>query len=143
MATSSRLLVKILDSVVIIPTLFLSVNADAQSTSINPEQSRIADGKAENFMENAKRKLTFDTDCKPKADEIIVCARRKGESPYRLPIRESGFDPNGNIESVSRERNRLLEMQSGGTGSCSAAGIGGFTGCMIQKWKKAHQQAGK
>lgn len=75
--------------------------------------------------------------------DIIVCARRRTDPErYRLPLRADGFDPDGSLESVSRERNGLMEGGGSGAGSCSAAGAGGWTGCFIAQVRHSQQQHG-
>lgn len=73
------------------------------------------------------------------SSELVVCGRR-GDSPYRLPLVHDGFDPDGPVDSVSRERHRLYEVGDVGIGSCSTVGGGGWTGCDSIAWKQAHQQ---
>lgn len=82
-------------------------------------------------------------DCKvAEAGTILVCGRR--ESPYRLPaeLRDPGFDVDGPVDSVSRERHKWMEAGASGTGSCSNVGAGGWTGCMVKGWEAADQQRG-
>lgn len=82
-------------------------------------------------------------DCRMPADgSVIVCARP--DSPYRLPpaARDPGFDVNGAVDSVARERHKLMEVGGSGTGSCSNVGAGGWTGCMTRGWDIADQQRG-
>ncbi|MDB5682425.1 MAG: hypothetical protein JWM75_123 [Sphingomonas bacterium] len=79
------------------------------------------------------------------AGEIAVCGRRPGSmpyQPYRVPeaFRTRGFDPTASTESASRERNRIMEGGAAGTGSCSAVGGGGTTGCTVQQWQRGEQQ---
>ena len=80
-------------------------------------------------------------DC-PERDgkEILVCGQRDRDAAYRLPPKDEGFDPWGNVESVSRERNRLLGPLVAGSGTCSAVGPGGWTGCDVEVIKRAEQQ---
>ena len=82
-------------------------------------------------------------DCRMPADgSVIICARP--ESPYRLPpaMRDPGFDVNGPVDSVARERHKLMEVGDTGPGSCSNVGAGGWTGCMVKGWEAADQQRG-
>ena len=80
-------------------------------------------------------------DCsKHDAKEIVVCGRRDPGAAYRLPPKGEGFDPWGTVESVSRERNRLLGPLMAGSGTCSAVGPGGWTGCGVEVIKRAEQQ---
>lgn len=72
--------------------------------------------------------------------EIVVCGRRNEDIRYRLPLKQEWFDPKGPVASVSRERNRLLEGQDSGLGSCSTVGPGGMTGCHNKGvWRKREQ----
>lgn len=84
-------------------------------------------------------------DCRMPADgSVIICGRRNTESPYRLPpaARDPGFDVDGPIDSVSRERHKLMDVGDAGTGSCSNVGAGGWTGCMVKGWRADEQQRG-
>jgi hypothetical protein len=72
------------------------------------------------------------------APEIVVCGR-SDDAQYRLPSPD-GFDPRGLIDSVSRERNRLMDVGAAGIHSCSAVGPGGWTGCDLRRWRHAHEQ---
>jgi len=74
------------------------------------------------------------------SDEIIVCGRRTPDQRYRLPDRNGPFDPSGDTESVMRERERWAEGGETGTNSCGPVGPGGWTGCMLQQWKRDDQQ---
>jgi hypothetical protein len=79
--------------------------------------------------------------CPPGAsrDDITVCGRRNDGAGYRLPAPDR-FDPAGPVDSVSRERHRLLDVGAVGTGSCSTVGPGGWTGCMFNDWRHADEQ---
>jgi len=72
-------------------------------------------------------------------DDITVCGRRNDGEGYRLPAPDR-FDPAGTIDSVSRERHRLLDVGATGIGSCSTVGPGGWTGCMLNTWREADEQ---
>lgn len=83
-------------------------------------------------------------DCRQRADDIVVCGTRGERSPYRLPPQHEGFDPEGSVPSVARERHKLYEVGETGIGSCSNVGPGGWTGCQFKTWKEGRQQrAGK
>jgi hypothetical protein len=80
---------------------------------------------------------------------ITVCARTRDETNrrFRLPtMPDTGFDPSGSVDSVSRERHRLIDgdgaSQDLTRGSCSAVGASGFTGCQIKAWREKDQQKG-
>ena len=75
-------------------------------------------------------------------EEIVVCGRRDRTERHRLPIRPQGFDPKGSVESVSRERHRLIQEGDMGIGSCSTTGPGGYTGCFHRDTKRRCQQEG-
>lgn len=79
--------------------------------------------------------------CRQSSDdaEVVVCGRPE-RSPYRLPPSAQRFDPDGPVDSVSRERHRLYEHGAGGIGSCSTVGPGGWTGCSFIMWKDEHEQ---
>jgi hypothetical protein len=84
---------------------------------------------------------TIVPDCsKESARDIVVCGRRGTRSPYRLPEQHEGFDPDGPMPSVSRERHRLYEVGDTGIGSCSNVGPGGWTGCDFRRWRDEHHQ---
>jgi hypothetical protein len=81
--------------------------------------------------------------------EITVCAHQPSDNDrYRLPLRDEdrGFDPLGPVDSVSRERQRLLDgdgaSQDLTRGSCSSVGASGWTGCQIKTWREHDQQKG-
>ena len=80
-------------------------------------------------------------DCRnvPK-DEIVVCGTQE-RSPYRLPEPSPRFDPQGGVDSVSRERNNLFDVGETGIGSCSNVGPGGPFGCTFKQWKHKEQQS--
>jgi hypothetical protein len=80
--------------------------------------------------------------CAPPSEdeEIVVCGRRQDNSRYRLTPTRGGFDPNGPEESVSRERHRWMEGGEAGTGSCSAVGAGGWTGCFARAVRRSQEQ---
>ncbi len=80
-------------------------------------------------------------DCRKASDrdEITVCGTAE-RSPYRLPEMPRRFDPNGDMESVSRERHRLFEVGETGIGSCSNVGPGAPFGCTFKLWKEEEQQ---
>jgi hypothetical protein len=75
-----------------------------------------------------------------KEGELVVCGRRDPDSEYRLPPDDAPFDPWGDMESVSRERHRLMGPIVAATGTCSTMGPGGWTGCGAEAIKRAEQQ---
>jgi hypothetical protein len=103
-------------------------------------------GMEENAPSEAVVTLTIVGRCDPLpeggGEEIVVCGRRDRTERYRLPIRPQGFDPKGPVESVSRERHRLIQEGDIGIGSCSTIGPGGYTGCFHRDTKRRCQQEG-
>jgi hypothetical protein len=79
--------------------------------------------------------------CEKKGEEIVVCGDRGRDQPYSLPPQpDRNFDPWGGIDSVSRERNKLLGTGPAGNGSCTVVGPGGWTGCDLLVIKQAAEQ---
>ena len=93
-------------------------------------------------MSQAVRESVDATECRPRKDkdEILVCANRDYRSPYRLPERDGPFDPAGQTKSVMNEREDWAAEGDVGTQSCSAVGLGGWTGCMVKAWKVDRDQ---
>jgi hypothetical protein len=79
--------------------------------------------------------------CRNSADEIVVCGSG-GRSPYRLPQAPPGFDPEAGEDSISRERNALVEEGDSGIGSCSTVGPAGGSGCMARASRRSREQHG-
>lgn len=76
-------------------------------------------------------------------EEIVVCGRREERrSPYRIPRPPEHFDPAGTMDSVSRERNGMLDFGDTGIHSCSTVGPAGYTGCTFKAWKAEREQFG-
>lgn len=77
---------------------------------------------------------------KPSSEnEIIVCGQRQ-RNRYAVTDPEAPFDPSGDTPSVMRERQSWAQEGDAGTQSCSPVGPGGWTGCMIQQWKRQREQ---
>jgi len=80
-----------------------------------------------------------------KPGEITVCGKDQARERARYGVRQpdKGFDPNGPVDSVSRERHRLLDNGGDATmGSCSAVGASGATGCLLKGWRDNQYQRG-
>ena len=99
---------------------------------------------AQGEPESAKLRIVKD-ECAAAgpAEDIVVCGSRERNSPYRLPKLNDRFDPNGPVDSVGRERVRLMQGDESGIGSCSNRGPGGMTGCWLQGVKDKRLQHGK
>jgi hypothetical protein len=83
--------------------------------------------------------------CRPRTssgeEEIVICADPRGTQRYRLA--PQGWNAEGPVASVSRERHQLYEQGDSGIGSCSTVGPGGWTGCALRTWKAAREQHGR
>lgn len=84
-----------------------------------------------------------EQDCRGRiaSDDIIVCGRRQIGERYRLPGRDRPFDPDGETDSVMRERGRWIEGGEAGIQSCGPVGPGGWTGCMVREWSRQLEQS--
>ena len=73
--------------------------------------------------------------------EIIVCARRPESERYRIPkeLRERSQAPQNQSWAVRSQS--ALSAGKTGTGSCSATGAGGWTGCWAQQMREAKEEA--
>jgi hypothetical protein len=75
--------------------------------------------------------------CPRHDDEIVVCARRPERDRYRIPsnLRSDPNDPAN--QAWARTAQSLEYVGRTGTGSCSPAGVGGWTGCWSQMMREA------
>jgi hypothetical protein len=73
-------------------------------------------------------------------DEILVCGNRRPNEKYRMPGHDGPFDPEGDMQSVMRERQAWVEEGDAGIQSCGAVGPSGWTGCMVRDWKRQRDQ---
>lgn len=74
-------------------------------------------------------------------DDIIVCARRPESERYRIPkeLRPRSQAPDAKSWAVRSQA--TLDTGRTGTGSCSASGAGGWTGCWAEEMRQARQEA--
>jgi hypothetical protein len=127
---TSGLALTLLASLQVVVPLPVSAGAPAAS------EEKVAD-----YLAEAAKKFAVVPKCKPgKGEEIVVGGDRSESERYRLPIQPQGFDPGGPVDSVSRERHRLIQEGDSGIGSCSTSGPGGWTGCFHQQRKRQCQQ---
>jgi hypothetical protein len=86
--------------------------------------------------------IVYGTDPCPRAadDAIMICKRLPESMRYRIPdqLRTSGTPQERT--SWSQKSKVLTTVGDTGTGSCSAVGPGGHTGCLIQSIKQAKTQ---
>lgn len=115
--------------------LIASAGASAQSAAPGSPHDDVSGS----LLDDPRFKLD-DCASEEQQNDIVVCGKKDRASRYLLPLHSKGFDPKGEMESVSRERNKLLEGGESGIGSCSTVGAGGATGCLQQGWKREYQQ---
>jgi len=80
--------------------------------------------------------------CAHDTTEIVVCGSSRSER-YRIPVdlRPNGFDFSQKaVDSVSRERHRLMQGGESGVGSCSPSGASGASGCLVRSFREREQQ---
>lgn len=67
-------------------------------------------------------------------DEIVVCERRGAEEQYRVPkeLRNLVVTPENKSWAAKAQETLDVGVGVNGTGSCSAVGAGGATGCFAQ-----------
>jgi hypothetical protein len=65
--------------------------------------------------------------------EIYVCNRRPEAERYRLPKSQQLQGTRQQRQSWANKSRPLTTVGNTGTGSCSAVGPGGHTGCLIQE----------
>lgn len=69
-------------------------------------------------------------------DEIIVCARRPESERYRIPQELRPGSQNPQNKSWAVRAQSALDTGRTGTGSCSATGAGGWTGCWAEQMRQ-------
>ena len=87
--------------------------------------------------------IVYGTDPCPRAtdDEIVVCRRLPESMRYRIP---ENMRPTGTFQqrqSWATKSRQMMSVGEVGTGSCSAVGPGGHTGCLTQEINLARKQA--
>src|SRR5437868_8563760 len=73
--------------------------------------------------------------------QIYVCNRRPEGERYRLPKNQQLQGTRQQRQSWAQQSRALTTVGNTGTGSCSAVGPGGHTGCLIQEINQAKQEA--
>lgn len=77
----------------------------------------------------------------PSGSEIIVCARRPESERYRIPKELRPRSQSPDAQSWAVRSQSALSAGRTGTGSCSATGAGGWTGCWAQQMREAKEEA--
>ena len=77
----------------------------------------------------------YGTDPCPRSTDsaVYVCNRRPETERYRLPKNQQLQGTRQQRESWANKAETLSTVGNTGTGSCSAVGPGGFTGCLTQQ----------
>ena len=73
-------------------------------------------------------------------EEIVVCVRRSERERFRIPKELRDAEPTRDGESWATRVEDNLNAGSFGTGSCSTAGVGGQTGCFVQRANAARAE---
>jgi hypothetical protein len=73
--------------------------------------------------------------------QIYVCNRRPEGERYRLPKNQQLQGTRQERQSWANKAQALTTVGSTGTGSCSAVGPGGHTGCLIKEIQQNRQAA--
>ena len=70
-----------------------------------------------------------------------ICIRKSESDRYRLPKDQQLQGTRQQRESWANKSQALTTVGNTGTGSCSAVGPGGFTGCLTQEINQARKAA--
>lgn len=75
-------------------------------------------------------------------NEIIVCERRSAQEQFRVPkeLRELVITPENSSWATKAQGTLDAGVGVNGTGSCSAVGAGGTTGCFAQQARAAKRE---
>ncbi len=75
-------------------------------------------------------------------EQIVVCSRRPESERYRIPkeLRSPILITPENQSWAAKANDTLNAGGASGTGSCSAQGPGGWTGCWVQQMRDAKRQ---
>ncbi|UVO54939.1 hypothetical protein [Sphingomonas sp. SUN039] len=75
-------------------------------------------------------------------EQIVVCTRRPEGERYRIPkeLRTPILITPENQSWAAKANDTLNAGSATGTGSCSAVGAGGWTGCWAQQMRDAKRQ---
>jgi hypothetical protein len=75
-------------------------------------------------------------------EQIVVCTRRPEGERYRIPkeLRTPILITPENQSWAAKANDTLNAGGASGTGSCSAVGAGGWTGCWAQQMRDAKRQ---
>ena len=89
--------------------------------------------------------IVYGTDPCPRStdDDVVVCARRPEAERFRIPevLRETGTLQQR--QSWTKQAEALSTVGAVGTGSCTAVGPGGASGCAQQEINRAFRERGE
>jgi hypothetical protein len=98
---------------------------------------------AQNAAQNGVLVIYGDDKCptNDNGEEIVVCQRLDEAERFRIPknLREQTGRPQAN-QSWAVRSEAALEAGDFGTGSCSAVGVGGTTGCFVRQATAAKKE---
>ena len=86
--------------------------------------------------------VVFGNDPCPRASDstVYVCTRRPEQERYRLPKNQQLQGTRQERRSWANKARALNSVGKTGTGSCSAVGPGGHTGCLVEEIKQARRE---
>lgn len=76
-----------------------------------------------------------------KCPENTICVRAREEERYRIPKHLRQPLPSPDTESWAVRSQATLSEGKTGTGSCTAVGGGGWTGCFAEEMRRAREEA--
>ena len=108
----------------------------------------IPSAQAQTAAQNSVLIIYGDDKCPTNTDgeEIVVCQRLDESERFRIPKTLRDQMPKPQNESWAVRSQGAMDAGRVGTGSCSAVGVGGTTGCFVQQAtaaKKERQAAKK
>ncbi|MEO6433855.1 MAG: hypothetical protein ABIO29_07765 [Sphingomicrobium sp.] len=86
--------------------------------------------------------IVYGTDPCPRStdDEVVVCARKPEGERYRIPERLRSSGPRQSRQAWANKAKALETVGATGPNTCSPVGPGGFTGCLQQVIRQAHEE---
>src|SRR3954451_5418198 len=91
---------------------------------------------------NVAEIIVYGNDPCPRSteDQVVVCARRPETERYRIPEKYRPSGSRQETEAWARKSRVLETVGSTGINSCSPVGPAGYTGCLTQVIREAHEQ---
>ena len=79
----------------------------------------------------------------PEGNEVVVCVRRDAAEQFRVPkeLRELVVTPENQSWAAKAQGSLDAGVGVNGTGSCSAVGVGGASGCFAQQAHAAKRES--